>query len=234
MNNLLEILQPSQILYSKRKTISLIIKPGGEFIVRSPKNVAERRIFEFIQKKQDWIIKTREKLALKVVEKHRFEAKDGDIIPFLDSQIHLTYNPNQVKNCIFDPINLLLSVNTVDQTLSKKIVLDWLAKQARLILSEELKFWSQTMKLNPSKFRLSSAKTRWGSCSGKNTISLNWRLILTPKKVLQYVVIHEIAHIKQKNHSQHFWNLVLEFDQNFKEHRKYLKIKGGELIGRFS
>ena len=106
-----ELLKPSEIVYSKRKTISLVIKPGGEFVVRSPKNVDQKRIFEFIHKKQDWILKTKEKLSLKLAEHQIFNGQDGEVFPFLGKQIKIISNLTQTKSCIFDPTNLVLTVN---------------------------------------------------------------------------------------------------------------------------
>ncbi len=233
MSQDLELLKPSQIIYSKRKTISLIIKEGGEFIVRSPKKITESKIFELIRKKQDWILKTRLKLIQISISQPKIEFEDGQFLPLLGQQIMLKFNDAQQKECIFDPTNLVLAVNPAKNP-AKKTIIAWLQKQARAKLDQELKSWAQTMRLNPKQFRLSSAKTRWGSCSGKNVISLNWRLILTPIEVLHYVVIHELAHIEHKNHSIHFWNLVSKFDENYREDRKYLKTQGASLMHNFS
>jgi predicted metal-dependent hydrolase len=79
------------------------------------------------------------------------------------------------------------------------------------------------MNLQYKNLRLSSAKTRWGSCSGQNTISINWRLSILPEELLEYVIIHELAHIKEKNHSSKFWDLVSQFCPDYKQKRKELK-----------
>jgi len=233
MNQDPELLMPSQIIYSKRKTVSLVIKPGGEFIVRSPKKADPQRILDFIKKKQSWISKTRLKLAQTKGGIPKIEFIDRAILPFLGQEITLKFNLTQSIDCIYDQISLVLYLNPSKKPI-QEIIFSWLQKQARLMLNQELKYWAAVMKLTPKQFRLSSAKTRWGSCSGKNAISLNWRLILTPLEVLQYVVIHELAHIAEKNHSIDFWNIVAKFDPNFKLNRKYLKTMGHGLIASFS
>jgi predicted metal-dependent hydrolase len=82
--------------------------------------------------------------------------------------------------------------------------------------------FSKQMELFPTTVRASSAKTRWGSCTFDNKISLNWRLILVPQELLEYVIIHELAHIRQKNHSAEFWKLVGKFCPDYKSKRKQL------------
>jgi predicted metal-dependent hydrolase len=95
--------------------------------------------------------------------------------------------------------------------------------RAKSFILDRLNHWSVIMNIRYQNFRLSSAKTRWGSCSNKNTISINWKLILAPLEVLDYVVIHELAHVKEKNHAKAFWNLVQTFDPNYKHHRQWLR-----------
>jgi predicted metal-dependent hydrolase len=96
-------------------------------------------------------------------------------------------------------------------------------KQAQKIINIQIEKWSRIMNLTYEKSRISSAKTRWGSCSFTNIISINWRLILLPEVCLEYVVIHELAHIIEKNHSKNFWNIVEKYCPNYKITRKTLQ-----------
>jgi predicted metal-dependent hydrolase len=172
-------IQPSKIIYSKRKTLCLQITREGEFIVRAPKKASESFIRNFVVSKQDWIVKTLSKIIHRV--------KDH---PKLD------YTPQQISE---------------------------FKTSARKVLKERLDYWSGIMGLKYTIFRLSGARTRWGSCSGCDVISLNWRLILVEKPLIDYVVIHELAHVKQKNHSARFWSLVEKYDPDYRLHRNKLK-----------
>jgi predicted metal-dependent hydrolase len=96
-------------------------------------------------------------------------------------------------------------------------------KQAKLSLLQDLTQISRDTGLRFANFHLSSAKTLWGSCSGKNSISLNWRLTLSPENLKKYVIIHELAHTVEKNHNSSFWTLVAKFDPDYKVHRQQLK-----------
>lgn len=95
-------------------------------------------------------------------------------------------------------------------------------KLAKIKFKNLLDIWAQTMELTYSSVRISSAKSRWGSCSGKNSISLNWRLVLMPESLLEYVVIHELAHVKHKNHSIQFWEFVAKYLPEYKSIKKQL------------
>ncbi len=83
--------------------------------------------------------------------------------------------------------------------------------------------YSTTMQLYPTNITYRKTKSRWGSCSAKNSISLNTRLMMLPSEILEYIIIHELAHIKHKNHSHNFWDLVAQYDPDYKKHRKELR-----------
>ncbi|MFC1722055.1 M48 family metallopeptidase [Patescibacteria group bacterium] len=94
---------------------------------------------------------------------------------------------------------------------------------AREIIEKKVDHFSSIIDVDLKKIRLSGAKKRWGSCSSNKTISLNWKLIFVPEEVFDYVVIHELSHIKHMNHSQKFWNEVKNYCPNYKTHKKWLK-----------
>jgi len=102
-------------------------------------------------------------------------------------------------------------------------------KLARAYLRRRLEQLARLNGFNFKKFRLSSARTRWGSCSAKGTISLTWRLILAPPEIIDYVIIHELAHTREKNHSRAFWNLVAKHLPDFRQRRRWLKQNGFRL-----
>lgn len=109
-------------------------------------------------------------------------------------------------------------VPNLDQTVIKTIRQEF--RNDMMLLLDE---FSTKMGLSYSKLRISSARTRWGSCSSNKTISLNWRLALVPPELRNYVAVHELAHLKHMNHSARFWDLVSEFDPQYKKHRKELQ-----------
>ncbi len=85
------------------------------------------------------------------------------------------------------------------------------------------------MDVKPIKIGITSAKTRWGSCSGKNSVNFSWKLIMADDKTIDYVIIHELTHIKQHNHSKKFWNIVESIMPDYSEQKKKLKILGEKL-----
>lgn len=96
-------------------------------------------------------------------------------------------------------------------------------EKARDILIERANYYAEKFSLPYKQVRLSSAKTRWGSCSYQNNLNFNWRIMFAPPQVLDYLVVHEIAHTVHKNHQKKFWQLVEKMHPEFKESRKWLK-----------
>ncbi len=90
-------------------------------------------------------------------------------------------------------------------------------------------YYAQLIGVSYERIRIAEQKTRWGSCSSRGTLSFNWKLMLAPPKVLDYVVVHELCHLKEMNHSPRFWKLVEEMIPNYKEYRKWLKENGNTL-----
>jgi len=101
-----------------------------------------------------------------------------------------------------------------------------LKKKAKYQIPNVVQKWSAEMQAKFNQIRIKNTKTRWGSCSSKNNLNFHYKLILFPPEVLEYVVIHELAHVFQKNHSAKFWKIVEEYCPNYKLHRNWLKTEG--------
>jgi len=96
-------------------------------------------------------------------------------------------------------------------------------------IRERVQFYSQTMHLSPQRERITSAKYQWGGCSSRNTLSFSWRLMMAPLPVIDYIVVHELGHIQEKNHSPRFWKIVETTLPDYRARRDWLK-KYGHLL----
>ena len=102
-------------------------------------------------------------------------------------------------------------------------------RQAKQVFPERIHYYEPLLGVQASGIRIKDQKTRWGSCSSKGNINLNWRLILAPKEVMYYVIIHELCHLREMNHSQAFWKLVESICPDYRDHRQWLKDHGDQL-----
>ena len=112
----------------------------------------------------------------------------------------------------------------IHQTSPPAILLQkWLTKQAEAAILRQVQTRAVQMGVHPASISIRSQRTRWGSCSTRGTLSFNWRLIMAPPEVLDYVVVHELAHMKQKNHSKAFWAVVGQYCPHYLKYRLWLK-----------
>jgi predicted metal-dependent hydrolase len=218
-------IQIDKLVRSKRRTIALIVERDGTFTVRAPLRVPQAEIDSFIQQKADWIMRAREKIksAQPVLKK---QYTDGETFLFLGSLFELKLVERQKPALQFN------DGFTFSQSAREKgeaYLVRWYKERAFEIISERAREYSQRHGFTPGQVKISSAKTRWGSCSSTGTLNFTWRLVMAPLEVIDYVVAHELAHLRVKNHSRKFWKLVGTICPDYKRHRKWLRENGEKL-----
>ena len=211
------MIQPDEIIRSNRKTLSICIDPFGRLVVRAPKSCGQERIFAFLQLKEDWILRKkaeRKGTGIRLPDKNL----DGYELYLLGNIYRLQLSKHK-EVCLSKEGNVLF----LPDTDSEKKLVKWLKKQAKgifLALTEE---YAKDMGVGFKSVSVTSAKRRWGSCSFDNSLHFSFRLLYTPREIIEYVIVHELSHIKQKNHSPRFWAEVEKYQPNYKEKRKWLK-----------
>jgi len=214
----------AQIIKSKRKSVSIKVLDDGSLEIKCPKQISKRDIYAIIEKHSSWIDNKLETLKNRKVVVHKYV--EGEEFTVLGRKVILKFNSAYKIPAIVD--NQLFVANNPNTDLKKVIEL-WYRKIALELLNRRALIYSKLLGVSYSKLKLSSAKTRWGSCSSKGNINLNWRLIMAPLEIFDYVVVHELAHLIEPNHSQRFWYHVHRILPNYKNCRKWLKENGYSL-----
>jgi len=114
--------------------------------------------------------------------------------------------------------------------LVKESLKSWYKSQAQKLLPEQVDYYAKLLNISYNKLRVKDQKTRWGSCSNKGNINLNWRIIMAPNQVTAYVIIHELTHLIFLNHSKDFWKTVEQYLPDYKKWRKWLAKNGRDLF----
>lgn len=204
-----------EIKYTNRKTLAIYITKDARVEVRCNKRVRKADIERFICEKEKWI---NEKLEL-MRNRKSVLIGNGSKILYLGKEYEIVVSES--KEGMYDD---KFFVHPSSDERYVYIILEKFYKQkAKEIIAERLHKYEQIMDLYSTKFGITSANTRWGSCSGKNSINFTWKLVMADIDVIDYVVVHEIAHIKEKNHGKNFWNLVGKYYPNYKSARVYLR-----------
>jgi predicted metal-dependent hydrolase len=216
----------NQIIHSKRKTIALIVQRDGALIVRAPLKVSEKAIREFVEKHSGWVQEKQAQMCA-VVPTLAKQYAPGEKFLYLGRQVPLEIVKGQKPALILDT-HFKLAESALEN--AEKVFQNWYREQARQILSERVRLFAGQHNLHYQKIRISSARTRWGSCSSKGSLSFSWRLILMPMEMVDYVIVHELAHTLVHNHSQRFWKQVEKIRPDYKEHRKWLRTNGRKVM----
>lgn len=214
-----------KIIRSRRRTIALVIEGDGSLIVRAPLRASEKTIRELVAQKADWVARAQAKMRQNRPPERRFVA--GETLPLMGQAHPLKIVQTQRASLAFENGAFLLAQKA--QPRAREAFQLWYKKMAAVLLPARLETLAVKHNLHPKKVRISSARTRWGSCSTSGTISLTWRLVMAPPEVIDYVIVHELVHIKVKNHSKDFWNLVADLMPDYKKHLGWLKKHGQSL-----
>ena len=165
----------------------------------------------------------RKTLSIQVTEDMQLQVK----APFHTSEREIYRFLQQRRYWIYKQAQRMLAsnINRIERT-EKEI--QQLRQQARLVLTEKTRIYGKLLGVSYNKIRIGNQRTRWGSCSSSGTLSYNWRLVLMPESIMDYVVVHELCHLIEMNHSPRFWQLVANALPDYKERRMWLKQHGGE------
>lgn len=226
LNFYIEANMSYQIIRSKRKTISIRITQEGILEVRSPLNVSNVIIEQLVQSKQKWIwdhMITWQKYHQQKID---FCVQYTDLIFYRGKQYPIEARIGNQSG--FDGVCFYLSPN-LNVIQVKNEIISIYKKLAKEYLSIKVMQYANQMGVMPTAIKVNSAKTRWGSCSGKNSLNFSWFLILAQDTVIDYVVVHELAHILEHNHSGQFWKVVENILPNYKVRRQGLKILQNKL-----
>lgn len=204
-----------EIKYSKRKTVAIYITLDGKVEVRCPKRTRKSDIEEFIIKKQKWI----EKKLSELKSQSKVILSEGETSLYLGNE-YLIVNTDGEEGFYGEAFHILKSE---DEQYVYDVLKQIYIQKAKELIPQRVHKYEEIMELCASKIGITSARTRWGSCSAKNSLNFTWKLIMADLDTIDYVVVHELAHIKEKNHSKKFWSLVGLYKPDYKDSKKKLR-----------
>lgn len=214
--------------HRQRRTVGLKITADG-LVVHAPKRIFAFQLNQILQEKSGWIINKLQARAANQVDEINWA--NGENLLYLGQDIQLIIVQNVSNKALtFDANTLTLATPTPDnQTLIQRKVIQWYQKQAGFDFSRRLAILAAKLGVATPSLTLSNAKSRWGSCNSRGEVRLNWRLLQAPPHIINYVICHELAHLKQMNHSAKFWAVVESLFPNYKMAEKELKTLSPQL-----
>lgn len=215
---------------SKRKTAAIKIQKGKVFVI-VPEYLPMAAIESLVAKKNRWI---KEKLVIQneIIAIKPKEFVSGESFSFLGRNHSLKIESGLYPVIKLHQDELVVSVRdkTADNAPTiKQLLLRWYKQQAESGLRDKTEEYSRIIGVNPSSVTIKSFKSRWGSCSITGGIQYNWKIIIAPDRIVNYVVIHELCHILHHNHSPAFWRAVERYCPDYRDCNAWLKMNGGRL-----
>jgi len=202
-----------RLVRARRRTIGLFVDAEG-VEVRAPRDAAVADIEAFIRKKERWV---RERLA--GPRRIPFVWQAGARLPWLGRIVTLGLRHGEIGVWLSQGE---LEFGLADGASLRERTLDWMRREALRFFRERVAVLSPALVFSASKVGLSDARTRWGSCGANGRVLLNWRLMLLPPHLVDYVVAHELAHLRELNHSPRFWDIVASLYPHHRSARREL------------
>jgi len=196
--------------------LTLHVSKNGEVLVKAPLLVPKFLIDRFVLEKKEWIQKTLEKVAKRKPPIRTYT--EGEAFLFLGNAYKISYGDS--KEII--PKDGIFHFPKALSFRAKKELETWYQKEAKEIITKRVEYQASKMHAHYKDIFFSDTQSKWGTCFTDNTLQFNWRLIMAPLIVIDYVVIHELTHTTEKNHKENFWRKVRLFTPAYRQHRKWL------------
>jgi len=228
-----------EVIRTDRKTLGISLDKDKKLTVRSPKKAEDEWIRKVLKKKTSWILdKLSEVDKIKPAPKPK-EFLSGEKLPYLGRRYRLKVKPDDeidnVEVKLYHGkfiINCPVSIYNNDAERIDKIresLIDWYREHAKIKINERVEKYKVQLDVEPNNVVIKKQKKRWGSCSSKNNLNFNWKIIIAPMTIVDYLVVHELTHLKHNNHSKEFWKTIEAIIPDYEERLEWLKINGRQL-----
>lgn len=214
-------------LASKSKnTITIRVDSGKKVSVKAPTDLTEGELTRIVKTKTPWIIDKFQRIA----EIKEFgsikEFISGESFLYKGKLLRLKVIPSSKEEVYTDTTTIFCKTSQKDPQRVALQLEDWYKQRAKQYLENRIQRFSSKFRKKPSKVRIRNQSLRWGSCTKNGEILLNWRIIMAPPSVIDYVIIHELAHLQEKNHTEEFWEVVANAMPEYEGKREWLRVNG--------
>lgn len=217
----------------RRRSISIEIRKA-QVVVRAPMGVAQTVLLDFLQQKAAWVktkIGEQQQALANVPEPRRYT--QGTQLPFMDEVLTLVIGRGSRAAVARQGqhLHLLLSTRArvSDETQIRQLLSRWYQQQALAILARKTAELTRALGLVCTQVSVKATRSKWGHCTSRGAIQYNWQILLAPEAIVDYLVAHEVSHLRHHNHSADFWALVASVCPRFKVDRAWLKAQGAHL-----
>lgn len=217
------------LIYRKRKTMSIEVETTGEVTVIAPVGTSTDDIVEKVKSRAGWIVSKQYESKFINDTKIKREAVSGESYMYLGRNYSLDIRVDEnIDNISVKLFQGKFVVNTYikDEDFIKKAMENWYREKTLAKVKERVSYYSSYFNNEVTTVKVKEQKKRWASCTSKNELLFNWRCVMAPVFVLDYIVVHEMCHMEYKNHSKDFWNRVYAVMPDYEVRKSWLKNNG--------
>jgi predicted metal-dependent hydrolase len=211
------------IVYSARKTLQISVERDRSVIVRAPEGTPREKIQDAIESKKLWLYE-----KLKHPQKYQETATSKELVPgtsllYLGKEYKLDFVGDVFDGVVFES-KFLISRSA--KPMAAQLLKAWYEESAKQIIRPRVKTFARQLGVVYNRVLISDLKYRWGSCTPKNNLNFNWRLVKAPMSVVEYVIVHELAHLLEPNHTLRFWGIIKAQLPHYLKAKEWLKERG--------
>lgn len=211
------------IIYSKRKTATISVERDRKIIIRVPEGLSNEKVNEIVLSKEKWILEKLNHNQKYNPNPSNKEFVSGEALIYLGRNYQLQIVDEAIDNIKFERRFIISREN---QENANALFKEWYKQKAIEKIKPIAKKYAQHLGVTYQEIKISEMKYRWGSCTAGGNLLFNWRIVKAPMFVLEYVIVHELAHLIEHNHSDDFWNIVSVQLPNFQKAKDWLKLNG--------
>ncbi|MFC1965953.1 M48 family metallopeptidase [Chloroflexota bacterium] len=212
----------------KRKKLTISVERDRSVVVHAPESILEEKIHEIVESKRQWIYeKTRHAQKYSVLpHPPGKEVVNGESALYLGRHYLIEITPNSSTEILFEQRFLIPVFLAGDR---KKVLRDWYIGRAKEKILPRAKKFATDLGVKFANAKIVDNRYRWGSCTTKDNVNFNWRLIKAPMYVVDYVIVHELAHLLEGNHTPRFWNITRAQSPKMEKAKQWL-LENGQLL----
>ena len=215
-----------EIIYSKRKTLGITVERDSRVIVHAPEGMSAEKIEKAVDSKKLWLFEKTQHVQKYPKVKQQKEFVTGGTLLYLGRNYRLEIVSDTLPDIEF---HAKFIIGREKQALARELFQQWYETRAKERLNLRSRYFAKAMGVSFNRVMVSDLKYRWGSCTPNNNLNFNWRIIKAPSYVIDYLVIHELAHLLESNHTRRFWNIIAVQMPRLQEAREWLKTHGNLL-----
>ncbi len=222
-----------KIIYKKRRTYGIYVDMYGNIELRVPKQASSEHILKMLEEKYEWILKKSNEMKEKTKGFKKKTYDHGDTFLYLGKEYPIqVFETEEVEKNITEFINdvLMVYVKGHEEIQVQEALKRFYHQQCKTIIEQRIKYYQNEIKVKPKSIKLASNKGNWGTCNSKKELTFNWRLIMAPIEVMDYVVVHELCHLLHMNHDRSFWRLVGKYIPEYEERQAWLAKSNWKMV----